>query len=176
MVSSTIYGMRELTLAEAAAELGLSPTTLRGQVRNGRLHARLVGKTYVVADDEVERYRMQSRGRAGRPRGGGSPSSRLGRSRSIVDPVRLASLADLYGIRSLSLFGSVARGDDGPASDVDIVMELEPHSTVGLFEHARIADELGRLFGRRVDLVTRTSLRPRMRESVEREAVSLFSR
>ena len=56
-----------LTLAQAGALLGVSPATLRSQVRNGRLSARLVGKTYVVTPREVERYRAESLGKAGRP-------------------------------------------------------------------------------------------------------------
>ena len=56
-----------LTLSEAAAQLGVSPATLRHQVQGGRLAARLFGKTYVVTDDELERYRATSLGRPGRP-------------------------------------------------------------------------------------------------------------
>jgi len=76
----------------------------------------------------------------------------------------------------VSMFGSVARGDDRSDSDVDIIIGLDPDSPVGLFEHARIAAELERLFGRRVDLLTWGSLRPRFREEVMREAVTIFAR
>jgi excisionase family DNA binding protein len=55
-----------LTLAEAAARLGLAASTLRHQVQAGRLRARLVGKTYVVTTREVERYRAESLGQPGR--------------------------------------------------------------------------------------------------------------
>jgi len=61
--------MRELTLAQAGALLGVSPATLRSQVRNGRLRAKLIGKTYVVPPREVERYRAESLGRPGRRHG-----------------------------------------------------------------------------------------------------------
>ena len=164
-----------MTLAEAAERLGLAAGTLRAQVKNGRLRGRLIGKTWVVTENEVEHYRLRSRGRVGRPRTtptlGGSDGPSHG-----VDPAQLARIAARHGIRSLSLFGSAARGEAGPESDVDIVMELEPSSGVGLFEHARIAEELAQLFGRPVDLVTWNSLRPRMRTAVEREAVPLFAR
>ena len=166
--------MAEITLAQAADELGLGASTLRAQVKHGRLRARLVGKTWVVTEDEVERYRRDSRGRVGRPRrtnAGGTPDPA-----AAVVADRLAALAQQFGIETLSIFGSVARGEAGPDSDVDIVIALEPSSRVGLLEHARIADELSRAFGRRVDLVTWKSLRPRMRETVEREAVRLFPR
>jgi len=56
-----------LTLAEAAELLGLSPDTLRNQMKRGRLAGRLIGKTYVTTRDEVERYRLESLGQVGRP-------------------------------------------------------------------------------------------------------------
>jgi len=52
-----------LTLTEAAARLGLAASTLRNQVHNGRLRARLIGKTWVVSEREVERYRAESLGK-----------------------------------------------------------------------------------------------------------------
>lgn len=57
-----------LTLAEAAERLGVAASTLRNQVKAGRLRARLVGKTWVTTSSEVERYRAESLGRVGRPR------------------------------------------------------------------------------------------------------------
>jgi excisionase family DNA binding protein len=56
-----------LTLTEAAAELGISAATLRHQVQAGRLAATLFGKTYVITDEELERYRATSLGKPGRP-------------------------------------------------------------------------------------------------------------
>lgn len=56
-----------LTLTEAAAQLGLAASTLRHQVQAGRLRARLVGKTYVVSEREVARYRREHLGKIGRP-------------------------------------------------------------------------------------------------------------
>lgn len=56
-----------MTLAEAAAALGISPNTLRVQIHNGRLKGRLVGKTWTVTPREVERYRAESLGKSGRP-------------------------------------------------------------------------------------------------------------
>jgi excisionase family DNA binding protein len=56
-----------LTLTEAAGQLGLAASTLRHQVQTGRMRARLMGKTYVVTEREVERYRASSLGKPGRP-------------------------------------------------------------------------------------------------------------
>jgi excisionase family DNA binding protein len=51
------------TLTEAAARLGLAASTLRVQIRNGKLRGKLVGKTWTVTDREVERYRVASLGK-----------------------------------------------------------------------------------------------------------------
>jgi excisionase family DNA binding protein len=56
-----------LSLAEAAAELGLSTATLRAQVQDGRLAARLFGRTLVTTRAEVDRYQRESRGQADQP-------------------------------------------------------------------------------------------------------------
>lgn len=56
-----------LTLTEAAARLGLAASTLRHQVQAGRLRARLIGKTYVITERELARYRREHLGKPGRP-------------------------------------------------------------------------------------------------------------
>jgi excisionase family DNA binding protein len=52
-----------LTLAEAAARLGLAHNTLRWQIRNGKIRAKKIGPLWVVTDAEVERYRRESLGK-----------------------------------------------------------------------------------------------------------------
>ena len=56
-----------LTLTEAADRLGLAASTLRHQVQAGRLVATLVGKTYVITERELARYRAEHLGKPGRP-------------------------------------------------------------------------------------------------------------
>lgn len=56
-----------LTLSQAAGRLGLSSSSLRNQVYRGRLRAKLIGKTYVISERELERYRRESLGQPGRP-------------------------------------------------------------------------------------------------------------
>jgi excisionase family DNA binding protein len=58
-----------VTLVEAAEALGLNPSTLRVQIRNGRLKAQKIGTAWFVTGAEIERYREQSLGNAGRPKG-----------------------------------------------------------------------------------------------------------
>ena len=81
----------------------------------------------------------------------------------------LPGLRRRFAVRSLRLFGSAARDEAGPASDVDILVEFtEP---VGLFLLAELREHLIELLGRPVDVGTENSLRPRMREAVVAEAV-----
>jgi len=78
-------------------------------------------------------------------------------------------LAARYGVKNLRVFGSVARGDAGPESDVDFLVELAPGTT--LLRHAAFERELQELLGRTVHVVSERGLRPRVRDRVAREAV-----
>jgi predicted nucleotidyltransferase len=73
------------------------------------------------------------------------------------------------GIASLSVFGSVARGEASGKSDVDLLVEFS--RPLGLFEFARIRRHLSDILGCQADLVTRDALREEMRDEVLREAV-----
>jgi len=73
------------------------------------------------------------------------------------------------GVKSLAVFGSLARGEATPASDIDVLVEFD--RPVGLFEFIRLKMYLEELTGRRVDLVTPDALRPAMRADILREAV-----
>jgi predicted nucleotidyltransferase len=74
-----------------------------------------------------------------------------------------------FGVKSLALFGSAARGETRPGSDIDVLVDFE--RPVGLFEFVRLKLYLEKLLGRRVDLVTLDAIRPAMRERILREAV-----
>jgi uncharacterized protein len=87
-----------------------------------------------------------------------------------IDHQRLAEFCQRNHIRRLSLFGSVLRSDFGPHSDVDILVEFEPGTRVGLIGLAGMEIELGELLGRRVDLNTPGFLSRRFRDRVLAEA------
>jgi hypothetical protein len=74
-----------------------------------------------------------------------------------------------YGVRSISLFGSVARGDAGPRSDVDLLVDVDDN--VSLFGLSRLKRHLEGLLGMPVDLVTTDALRPKFREAIMEEAI-----
>jgi uncharacterized protein len=76
-----------------------------------------------------------------------------------------------YGASNVRIFGSVARGEAGPESDVDVLVDLEPGRS--LLDHAALLLELEELLGCPVDVVTERGLRSRFRERVLREAVPL---
>jgi len=78
-------------------------------------------------------------------------------------------LRQRFGVKSLAVFGSVARGEAGPDSDVDILVEFEGRATFDRYMGLKFF--LEDLLGKRVDLVTRKALKPRMRPYVEREAI-----
>lgn len=75
------------------------------------------------------------------------------------------------GVRQLSVFGSVARGEATAASDVDVLVEFEPLLTVGFFRICQLRYRLEDLLGERVDVVTAGGLRPEIRDEVLSEAI-----
>jgi len=88
---------------------------------------------------------------------------------------RVSEICKRYGVRELSVFGSAARGDLRPESDVDILVDFEPDARVGLVKFASLSEELEQMVGRKVDLVTKTGLRPRIRSEVLGEAQLVYS-
>ena len=96
-------------------------------------------------------------------------------STKIVPSDLLADLCQRFGVRSLSIFGSVARGDERPDSDLDLLVEFEPARRVGLFTLARLESELSSLFGRKVDLRTPGDLSRYFRKDVVESARPLYA-
>ena len=72
------------------------------------------------------------------------------------------------GVKSLALFGSVARGEGTDASDIDLVVELQP-KTFDAYMDVKFL--LERIFGRSVDLVLADAIKPRLRPTIMAEAV-----
>ena len=74
------------------------------------------------------------------------------------------------GILRLQLFGSVARGDHGSQSDVDLVAALDDSRGLSLIDFVHLENRLSDLLGVKVDPVQARTLKPRVRINVEREA------
>ena len=77
-------------------------------------------------------------------------------------------LASQYGARNVRIFGSMARGDAGPSSDVDFLVDMDPERS--LFDMADLVLALEDLLGRKVDVVTESSLYWLIRRRVLKEA------
>lgn len=85
--------------------------------------------------------------------------------------LQLREVAARHGASNLRLFGSTARGEDGPDSDIDLLVHLDrPTGLIGL---ARLQHELEEILGAPVDLVPDDSLKPDVRAAVDRDAVTL---
>jgi len=78
------------------------------------------------------------------------------------------------GIRRLSLFGSVARGDADADSDIDLAAEFDPEARIGLFKLAAMERRLAELLGRSVDVLPEPVEKPRLRANIERDRVRAF--
>ena len=87
----------------------------------------------------------------------------------LTDAVR--RLGERYGIRNIRVFGSFARGDARPESDLDLLVEYVPGESGFAFVH--FCEEAEALLGRSVDVATENSLHPLIRERVLAEALPL---
>jgi predicted nucleotidyltransferase len=76
------------------------------------------------------------------------------------------------GVKSLALFGSTARGDARPGSDVDLLVEFS--RPVGLFEFVRLQRALEQILNCGVDLATPDALRESMKDDILKEAVDVI--
>ena len=83
----------------------------------------------------------------------------------------ILQIAEKYGARTVRIFGSVARGEADVASDLDLLVEMEPGRS--LLDLGGLLMELQDLLGCRVDVVTEKGLRERIRDRVLNEAVAL---
>jgi uncharacterized protein len=93
---------------------------------------------------------------------------KMGRDKVLEILERNRETIRTYGVRRLGLFGSCARGESGPDSDLDFVVEFDNKSFDG---YMAVKDFLEALFDCRVDLVIESAIKPRLREVIPREAV-----
>ena len=78
------------------------------------------------------------------------------------------------GVSALYLFGSVARGEAGPDSDIDLSFDIVPDAKFSLFDQARITRQLCDILGAKVDFVLRRSLHPLVKVRAEAEQITVF--
>ena len=80
-----------------------------------------------------------------------------------------------HQVRELSLFGSAARGEMRPDSDVDLLVDFLPGARPGLLGIAAMMREFTALLGRRVDLAVKPALKPSIRAGVLAEARLIYA-
>ncbi|MFT4242144.1 MAG: nucleotidyltransferase family protein [Acidovorax sp.] len=84
----------------------------------------------------------------------------------------IAALGSRYGARRIRVFGSVARGEERPESDVDFLVEFDPGYDL-FTQRLPLARQLAELLGRPVDLIPEHELNRHLRDSILKEAVDL---
>ena len=94
----------------------------------------------------------------------------MGRAKIRIPKNQIAEYCKRNQVRRLSLFGSVLREDFGPDSDVDILVEFEPGTRIGLIRLSGLEIELGNIVGRKVDLNTPGFLSKYYRDQILTEA------
>lgn len=84
-----------------------------------------------------------------------------------------AELEDKYGVSELGIFGSVARGEDTTASDLDVLVEFDPTRPADFFILSALADALKESTGHEVDIITKRALakKTRLRERIEKDVI-----
>jgi len=87
----------------------------------------------------------------------------------------LADFCRRYDVKELSLFGSAARGKIRPDSDIDMLVEFQPDAGTTLLRDFAAEQELSRLLGRKVDLVSKRALRSRIRDEVLSQARLVYT-
>ena len=84
---------------------------------------------------------------------------------------QILHLATSFGVRNVRIFGSVARGDSSPSSDIDFLVDLDPDRT--LMDLGGLLTDLQEILDMPVDVATERMLRPSVRDRALREAVLL---
>lgn len=88
---------------------------------------------------------------------------------------KIIAVCKRYQVRELALFGSALRSDFRPDSDIDILVEFEPDAEIGFMALAAMQRELSEIVGRKVDLVPKGGLKPRIRQAVLESAEVLYA-
>jgi predicted nucleotidyltransferase len=78
------------------------------------------------------------------------------------------------GVAHAALFGSRARGDEGPGSDTDIMIEIDPGAPVGVYEYVRLKEYIASLFDGWVDVINREGVKSYVRPVAIADAIYAF--
>ncbi|AEH51649.1 nucleotidyltransferase family protein [Pseudothermotoga thermarum] len=82
-------------------------------------------------------------------------------------------LKEKYGVKEIGIFGSYVRNEASIGSDVDILVEFEDDANIDLIKFVNMENYLSELLGLKVDLVEKSSLKPRIGERILKEVIML---
>lgn len=101
----------------------------------------------------------------------------MDKPKSINLPLEaICAFCERHPIKYLSLFGSALRGELGPESDIDLLVEYEPDARISYFDMAQQEIDLGRMVRRSVDLRTPRELSPHFRRQVIESAELIYEK
>ena len=154
-----------LTQTELAQRAGVTQSVI-SVYEAGRRQPSVTTLAALIAATGHELHLSIGPPRTGRQRLTGPVGRRLRSRRAQV-----LALTSRHGVKVLGVFGSVARGEDRPDSDVDLLVELP--AGMGLFALARVQNDLEELLGSPVDLICESALKAGVRPAVEADLVPL---
>lgn len=96
------------------------------------------------------------------------------RDQAIAEITVSAAALRARGVKAAYLFGSTARGEARPDSDLDVFIDVAADAKFSLLDLAGVHRVLNESIGRKVDVTTRESLHPKLRSEIERDALRVF--
>ena len=93
----------------------------------------------------------------------------------VVPQPEIAEICRRYDVKELAVFGSAARGEMRPDSDIDLLVDFLPQARVSLLRHTAAERELTALLGRKVDLVSKRALKDAVRDEVLPQARIIYA-
>jgi predicted nucleotidyltransferase len=100
----------------------------------------------------------------------GTSMKNLEEIKNKIDEHR-ATIEERFKVKSIAVFGSYLRGEQGKESDIDILVEF--YQTIDLLEFIALENFLSEILGNKVDLVMKETLKPRIKDKILREAVGI---
>lgn len=87
---------------------------------------------------------------------------------------KITPVLEEYGVGYAGIFGSVARGDDLPESDVDILVSMQ--RPIGVYKFMELKDDLARAIGRDVDLVSKNAVNKHIQPFIAQDLVTVYEK
>ena len=123
------------------------------------------------AAERMRRHRARRRAAGLRSVRGWQPLAGAARDEVQRKAGLIRTLARAHGARSVELFGSAARGDEHPGSDLDFMVELEPGRS--LLDLIGLGEDLQASLGRKVETITRAGMKPRVLARACKDAIRI---